>query len=51
MSGKPPHTLFISVDDSLVHIRGLLFQPGKKGGAKIEADLGIVIDDVDDVFF
>ena len=44
--GKMLLAFLVRRQDALVSFRGFLLHPGQEGGPKVEADLGIVVDDL-----
>ncbi len=49
MAGKQLPALLVSVQYLGVGVGGVVLHPGKQGGSEIEADAGIVVNDLDDV--
>jgi hypothetical protein len=48
---KPSQTFPVCLKDLLINGREFLLKPGEEGGAKIEADGGVVIKDIQDLPF
>src|SRR5207248_7872355 len=46
MTGKPAPTLSITIENSLIPFRGALFHPRQQSWPEVEADTGIVVDDL-----
>ena len=51
MAGKTNSALTVGLQDLSINLGIMLLEPGEESRTKVEAEVGIIIDDIDDGLF